>query len=139
MRSLSPVPALALILALVALSGTSAAAPAAPKRETLTVTTSLGPVEQETDTRDLRARGRAPKGSRLEVRFYRGSKRLGTARPKLRRGRRYRSALSIDRTGVYRVKVIALTRTDKRIVVTAKLRYTPDANAPSAPDDPPDE
>ncbi|MDP9385233.1 MAG: hypothetical protein M3P50_08380 [Actinomycetota bacterium] len=130
-------PLLALIVALLALPAGAAAAPAAEKRQTLTVTTSLGPLDEETDTRKLRARGEAPRGSRLEVRYYRGKKRLGTAHPKARRDGRYRSDHTIDRTGVYKVKVIATTRDDERIVVTAKLRYTPDAKAPSAPDDPP--
>lgn len=127
---------LALMLSLVALSAAAASAPAAPKpkRETITVTTSIGPLDEETDTRELRARGTAPRGSRLEVRYYRRSKRLGTERPKLK-GRRYASALAIDRTGVYKVKVIALTPRRQRLVVSATLRYTPDANAPSAPED----
>ncbi len=132
-------PLLAVILALLALSSAPALAPAAAEeRETLTVTTSLGPLQEETDTRELRARGKAPKGSKLEVRYYRGKKRLGVTRPKMGKNRRYKSDLVIDRTGVYRVKVIAITRSKERIVVSAKLRYTPDAQAPSAPDDPQD-
>ncbi|MDP9383860.1 MAG: hypothetical protein M3P50_01255 [Actinomycetota bacterium] len=132
-------PLLAVILALLALSSAPALAPAAAEeRETLTVTTSLGPLQEETDTRELRARGKAPKGSKLEVRYYRGKKRLGVTRPKMGKNRRYKSDLVIDRTGVYRVKVIAITRSKERIVVSAKLRYTPDAQAPSAPEDPQD-
>ena len=132
-------PLLALLIALLALFAGASAAPAAEKSdkpETLTVTTSLGPVQTETDTRELRAHGKAPKGSKLEVRYYRGKERLGTTRPKMDRKRRYETDLVIDRTGVYKVKVIAKTRSKERIVVTAKLRYTPDASAPSAPDDP---
>lgn len=60
-------PLLALLLALAGLGLVATAAPAAGERETLRVTTSLGPREEGTDTRELRARGRAPKGDRKSV------------------------------------------------------------------------
>lgn len=127
-------PALAIALALLLTAGVGAAnaATKAPSRDALTVKTSLGPIATETDTRDLRGEGKAPKGSRLTVRFYRGTRRLATRHPRLRDGR-YASAQAIGRTGTYVVRVTARTRTGERLRVTAKLEYGPKAKAPSAP------
>lgn len=105
-------------------------------RETLSLRTSLGPISAQ-DTRPLRARGEAPTGSRLTVRYYRGSRRLKTKRYRVRDGR-YRSAYPIDRTGRYTVRVSARTASGRVLRVTAELDYGPEAEAPSAPDNAPD-
>ena len=111
--------------------GTTASATAATDR--LTLRTSLGPISTETDTVDLRARGSAPRGSKLLVRFYRGNKRIGIRRPKLD-GTRYSAAKPIDRTGEYTVRVTATKPNGKQIRVSADLTYGPTAEAPSAPE-----
>ena len=111
---------------LASVSLTSAAA-----TDRLTLRTSLGPVSEETDTVDLRARGSAPRGSKLVVRFYRGAKRIGLRRPKLD-GRRYATEKPIDRTGEYTVRVTATKRDGREIRVSAKLTYGPTAEAPAA-------
>ena len=136
-------PFFALILALAALSSGPSLAGAAEPRDTLTVKTSLGPLQselegdEETESRPLVAEGRAPRGANLVAHFYRGARRIGTTRPRMRSGRRYRTDHDISRTGTYRVKVTAITRSGARIKVTARLKYAPKAEAPSAPDDPP--
>ena len=136
-------PLFPLLLAIAALALGPSLAGAAEPRDTLTIKTSLGPLEseiegdEETESRPLIAEGRAPKGSKLVAHFYRGSKRIGTTRPKMRSGRRYRTDHDISRTGTYRVKVTAITRSGARVSVTARLKYAPKAEAPSAPDDPP--
>ena len=136
-------PLLALILALAAFAFGASLASAAEPRHTLTIKTSLGPLEsevegdEETESRPLIAEGKAPRGARLVAHFYRGSRRIGTTRPKMRSGRRYKTDHDISRTGTYRVKVTAITRSGARIKVTARLKYAPKAEAPSAPDDPP--
>lgn len=121
-------PLLPIVVALTLAAGASAEAAA----DRVTVRTSLGPITAE-DTRQLRARGTAPRGSTLVVRFYRGNKRIGTRRPELE-GRRYSAAKVIDRTAEYRVRVTATTPEGKRIEVRARLTYGPTAEAPSAPD-----
>ncbi len=128
-------------LCAAALLGASASAPAVaaePARHTLTLTTSLGPVDKDDDTRDLRARGTAPRGSRIVVTFMRKGKVLGRERPKLRSNRRYAAALPIDRTGSYRVRVTAFLKTGQVIRVTARLEYGPEAQAPAPPPPPPE-
>jgi len=112
-----------------------AAASTAGAADRLTLRTSLGPVLEETDTRDLRARGSAPRGSKLLVRFYRGKKRIGSRRPRLE-GTRYRAQKSIDRTGEYTVKVTATRRDGSKVRVDADLTYGPTAEAPAADDQP---
>jgi hypothetical protein len=124
-----PVP---ILLALFALLGVAVPAAAQEKKDTLTVTTSLGPIAED-DTRNLRARGKAPKGSKVTVRFYRGDRKLGSMRAKVRDGR-YKAWTKIDRLGQYRVKVTAKTRRGSTITVTARLKYGPKAEA-----DPPSE
>lgn len=111
--------------------GTTATATAATDR--LTVRTSLGPISEEKDTVDLRARGSAPRRSTLLVRFYRGKKRIGVRRPELE-GTRYAAAKPIDRTGDYTVRVTATKPNGKKIRVSAGLTYGPTAEAPSAPE-----
>jgi len=125
---------LPLLLLALALLAAAAPAGAAEERDTVTLTTSLGALDEKEDTRPLRARGKVPEGSRLVVRYYRGSKRIATTRPRPRKGR-YRSDHEISKTGAYTVKVTATTRSGERIRVSAKLRYTPKAKAPTAPDD----
>jgi len=126
------VPALASLLALLALAALGSPARAAEQRPALTLRTSLGPIAAD-DTRKLRALGQAPSGARLTVRFYRGSRRLSTRHPLVRDGR-YRAFHSIDRTGEYVVRVSARLRTGETLRVTARLSYGPEAEAPSAPD-----
>lgn len=116
------------VLATAASAGGSARPSEA--RATLTVSTSLGPVGRE-DTRELRARGRAPRGSKLFVRFERGERSLGVTRPEVVDGR-YAAAWEIDRPGDYRVRVTATTRSGRQLRVSAKLLYGPKAKAPSA-------
>jgi hypothetical protein len=124
--------ALAVTFAALAVAGQAAVSAAAEQRGTLTLKTSLGPVDAR-DHRDLRARGTAPAGSRLLVRFYRGDRRVGLARPVVEAGRRYAAATPIDRTGEYVVRVTATTLAGRRLRVSAKLNYGPRAEAPSAP------
>ena len=121
-----------LLLALLALALAPALAPAAGDGGTVTVTTSLGAVQKD-DERNLRARGKAPAGSVLTVRFYRGSKLLDKDRTTVRDGR-YKAFTPIARTGSYRVKVTAKTRSGETVTVTARLAYGPRAEAPSAPE-----
>ena len=102
------------------------------RRQTLTVETSLGPIEAD-GTRDLLAEGKAPKGSKIIVRFFRGHKAIARRHMKARK-RRYKAAKPIDRTGSYKVVVVAKTRTGQEIKVSARLKYGPKAEAPSAPD-----
>lgn len=134
-----PVPALlTAILALLALAfaAPASAAEADAPAPTVTLTTSLGPIEdadEETERRPLRARGKVPRGTRVYVRFYRGTRHLGTRRPTVRRGR-YAAWVNIRRTGGYRVRVTAKLRTGETIKLDARLRYGPKAKAPSAPD-----
>ena len=113
--------------------GTTATATAATDR--LTLRTSLGPVSEEKDTVDLRARGSAPRRSKILVRFYRGKKRIGIRRPELD-GTRYAAAKPIDRTGEYKVRVTATKPNGKKIQVSAGLTYGPTAEAPAADDAP---
>ncbi len=124
-----------ILLASSALVG--AAVPAAAqerqeRKDTLTVTTSLGPIGKD-DKRNLRARGKAPKGSKVTARFYRGDRKLGSMRAKVRDGR-YKAWKKIDRLGQYRVKVTAKTRRGSTITVTARLKYGPKAEADPPPD-----
>lgn len=121
---------LAAILLTTLVLATAATAGAADR---LTLRTSLGPVSEERDTVDLRARGSAPRRSKLLVRFYRGKKRIGTRRPELD-GTRYSAAKPIDRTGDYTVRVTATKPNGKKIRVSAGLTYGPTAEAPSAPE-----
>lgn len=102
--------------------------------ERLRVRTSLGPITAE-DTRDLRARGVAPRGSVLVVRFYRGRTRIALRRPRLD-GRRFAAATAIDRTGDYTVRVTATRPDGTRTRASAGLTYGPKAEAPSAPSAP---
>lgn len=126
-----PFATIVLTLALLAASGVAGAA------DRLTVRTSLGPIAEESDTVDLRARGSAPRRSTLIVRFYRGNKRIGIRRPKLD-GTRYSAAKPIDRTGEYTVRVTATKPDGSTIRVSAKLTYGPTAEAPAADDEPAD-
>ncbi len=120
---------LALLPALLALALGSTGATAA---ERLTVRTSLDPLAEAGDPRVLRARGTAPRGARVIVRFYRGSTHLTTRRPKLRADG-YSTGASIRRPGEYTVRVTARRRDGKELRVSAKLTYGPVAEAPSAP------
>ena len=122
---------LTLLTALVL--GSTATATAATDR--LTLRTSLGPISEETDTVDLRARGSAPRRSKILVRFYRGNKRIGIRRPELDRTR-YAAEKPIDRTGDYTVRVTATKPDGKKIRVSADLTYGPTAEAPAADDAP---
>jgi hypothetical protein len=132
------VPLLAALLLAALMAGASTAAEAAeraPRKQTLTLNTSLGSLEDNGE-RALRARGTAPRGARIYVRFYRGTKHLFTRRTTTRgSGDRYSASHRIRRTGGYRIRVTALTRTGARLKVSAKLDYAPVAQAPSAPDE----
>jgi hypothetical protein len=101
-------------------------------RQTLTLETSLGPID-EYNRRPLRARGHAPRGSKLTIRFYRGKKRIAKRKVTVRK-RSYKADKPIDRTGSYKVVVVARTRTGSKIRVSATLKYGPQADAPSAPE-----
>jgi hypothetical protein len=125
-----------LLAVLVALAGLAATAHGTAGRAALTVRTSLGSIEPD-DTRALRARGVAPRGSTLVVRFYRGRSLVATKHPRVRRGR-YRASRSIDRTGAYVVRVAARTAGGETLRATATLDYGPRAKAPSAPTPAPD-
>jgi hypothetical protein len=129
--------ALALTFAAIAITFVTARAAvtaAAERRDALTVRTSLGPIDagDTRNPRDLHARGSAPAGSRLLVRFFRGERRVGLARPEVKSGR-YAAATEINRTGEYFVRVTATTLGGRRLRVSAKLNYGPRAEAPSAP------
>lgn len=120
------------LLLLATLALLLAAGPGAGAAERLTVRTSLGPAAEDGDRVDLRARGTAPRDSRLLVRFYRGTKQIGIRRPELD-GTRYAAEKPITRMGGYTVRVVATKPDGKRIRVSAKLNYGPTAEAPSAP------
>ncbi len=106
-------------------------------RETLTVETSLGEIEDD-GRRDLQAKGKAPRGAKLVIRFYRGEKRLATRKVTVRK-RRYKAEKAIDRIGSYKVVVVATTRRGNKIRVVARLKYGPQAEAPTAPEPKDDE
>jgi len=118
---------------LLAVSMVLAAGAAADAASQLSVRMSFGPVVGSKDARDLRARGGAPSGSRLVVRFYRGSRQIALRRPRLRGGR-YATSFRIRRTGEYRVGVAAVRPDGTRMRTSAELDYGPTAEAPSAPD-----
>ena len=129
----TPVPLLAALLlaALLALGSSSALAADSSK---LTVRTSLGP-PTDNGKRPIRARGTAPKGARIYVRFYRGSKHLFTRKTTTRgSSTRYTALHHVTRTGDYRVRVTALTRSGTTLKVSARLTFAPEAEAPSAPE-----
>jgi hypothetical protein len=132
-----PVPLLAALLLAALVAGGSTAAQAAeraPRVQTLTLRTSLGALDAN-DERALRARGVAPHGARIYVRFYRGTKHLFTRKTTTRGSDdRYSAFHRITRTGGYRIRVTAITRSGARLKVSAKLDYAPVAEAPSAPD-----
>lgn len=115
------------------LAGLAAGAPAAAG-ERLTLRTSLDPLVRGEDP-VLRARGSAPGGSRLVVRFYRGTRHLATRKPRLDGGR-YSAGASIRRPGEYTVRVTATRRDGSRLRASARLTYGPTAEAPSAPGNP---
>lgn len=139
------VPALLVLTALIAALGTAQATAARSDRDsmderpTLRIRTSLGPIEDakgdDEGVRALRAKGTAPAGSRITVRFYRGSRRLASERIVLKGSKRaFSTSFDIDRTGAYKVRVSARPpRTSFLLRATAKLDYGPGARAPSAP------
>ena len=121
-----------LVAALLGLLLLPAAAPARSKVPTLTVESSLGPLRSD-GTRALRARGGVPKGARVTVTFSRGKRRLERYRFRARHAR-YRRSTPIDRTGNYKIRVVARLRSGVVLRVTARLDYGPVADAPSAPE-----